>query len=123
MRTYVDVFEHIQVWSGPPSIPGYLLVGSGRPLHGMAQRIQRLYRDPSVAADLRGWGPELAQPDNILDLYVGDDQQLRRFVTGARVITDDCPYTEFPLWRSLEKGGDYHRILAARPVGLKDRGD
>jgi spermidine synthase len=115
LRTYLEAFPHVQAWCGPEPHAGFLLIGTEQPL-AMAQapaKIRKLYDRPAVAEDLRAWGPELDSPQRILDLYCGDREQLWAFVGPGRIITDDTPYTEFPLWRSRNKSGDFHSILRA----------
>ena len=57
--------------------------------------------DPRVVADLNEWQEVWQSPDMLLKLLVFHPPQLAQFVKGVPVITDDHPYTEFPLWRSL----------------------
>ncbi|HEV3259044.1 MAG TPA: fused MFS/spermidine synthase [Gemmataceae bacterium] len=119
MRTYVDVFEHVSVWSGPEQEqcpPGVLLLGSRRPLHDVGTKIRRAYGDPAVVADLLEWGREFDRPEKVLGLHVADKQQVRDFVGGVPVISDDRPYTEFPLWRALLNKEDYEQEFSARTL-------
>jgi spermidine synthase len=120
MRTYLDVFEHVRVWAGPRAQPGFLLIGSHQPVRDIAERIRRLYANPAVVADLRTWGSALDRPEKMLDLYMGEGAQLHSALADALIITDDCPYTEFPFWRSREPGGEYYTTLSAVPLGLRD---
>jgi spermidine synthase len=113
-RTFVDVFPNVKFWSGPDPHPGFLLLGSRRPLEGVPERIKAIYQNPQVKADLLEWGEELDRPEKILALYGGDRRELSVLVAGARIITDDSPYTEFYLWRSLDKTGEYYRMIGAR---------
>jgi hypothetical protein len=89
----------------------------------MAERIRKLYDKPLVAADLREWGSQLDQPEKILGLYLASEQELVKFLENVVLITDDTPYTEFPLWRWRAKGGEYHQLLTPTLLRnyLKDR--
>jgi spermidine synthase len=117
LRTFLEVFAHVSVWEGPAqqsSLQGLYLLGSHRRLERVAEKIQRAYDQPAVVADLVEWGSECDRPDKVCDLFVADDRALRAWLSDARVITDDRPYTEFPLWRALfDRGGAYHRQLTA----------
>jgi spermidine synthase len=117
-QTFANVFEHVQVWAGPVAPHhGWLLLGSHQPLamSKVPEKIKQLYQIPAVAADLRAWGTELAEPQNILDLYSTDREGLRALCVGAALISDDHPYTEFPLWRSLGRNPEYGEMISARP--------
>ncbi len=111
------MFPHVRAWSGPTPHEGFLLIGTHQPL-AMAQvpgKIRKLYQQPAVAADLREWGPELDEANKILDLYMGDDRLMRSMVAGSPIITDDHPWTEFPLWRSRRSDSQYRIWIRAVP--------
>ena len=78
---------------------------------GVAERIRRGFLDRAVVADLTEWGSECDRPEKILDLLVADRRSLLPWLEDVPVITDDHPYTEFPLWRALLRGVDYHALL------------
>ena len=40
-------------------------------------------------------------PDDLTGLLMLDERECAALVGGTPVITDDHPYTEFPLWRRL----------------------
>jgi spermidine synthase len=115
LSTFLNVFPDVQVWSGVPPHYGFLLHGTHQPLamNQVPGKIRKLYENPAVAADLREWGSELDEPAKILDLYVGDDGLLRSLAAGGPIITDDHPYTEFPLWRSRRLDGPYYQFIRA----------
>jgi spermidine synthase len=116
-RTFLDVFEHVRVWTGPEEHRGYLMIGTLRPLamRTVPARIRKLYEIPAVADDLREWGHGLDRPEKILDLYVSDGDNLRAACENAPMVTDDQPFTEFPLWRMMQAGGEYHTMINAIP--------
>lgn len=116
-RTFLDVFEHVRVWTGPGDNRGYLMIATLEPLamETVPAKVRKLYDIPAIAADLREWGDGLDRPEKILDLYVSDGGALRSVCEHAPLITDDKPFTEFPLWRMLESGGEYHTMINAIP--------
>jgi spermidine synthase len=118
VRTFLDVFEHVSAWSGPVPDVGMYLIGSRRPPGDVAAKIRRGYARPAVLADLVEWDTECDRPEKVLDLYLADEQELAYFVSGSPTITDDRPYTEFPLWRSIFYAEEYQFKLYA-PV-LRD---
>jgi spermidine synthase len=127
MRTFLDVFEYVSVWEGPSlqiEGKGFYLLGSRMPLRGIAQKVHKAFETaPAVTADLVEWGGECDRPEKVLALYIGDEQQLRPLVSDAPIITDDRPYTEFPLWRAVSGRGEYYRILNGPELRKRLRGE
>lgn len=111
LRTYLDVFPFVSAWSGTKAHPGFLLMGSHRPLQGVPEKIRQLYRKPAVVADLTEWDQDHDQPEKLLALHVTEGPGLVPLIAGARIVTDDCPYTEFPLWRSRVRDGEYYQVI------------
>jgi spermidine synthase len=101
LRTFLDVFDHVNVWSGNEAYAGFFLIGTFAPLENVPAKIAGLYQSPAVVADLTAWGNEYDRAEKILALRVCDDKRLRPLVEDVPVITDDRPYTEFTLWRFL----------------------
>lgn len=116
-RTFLDVFEHVHVWTGPGEHRGYLMIATLEPLEmsTVPSRIRKLYENPAIAADLREWGTHFDGPEQVLDLYVSDGDALRDVSRNAPLVTDDRPFTEFPLWRMMQSGGEYHTMINAIP--------
>ena len=99
LRSFVDVFEYSSVWGGP-DYPGFYLCGSDQPKREMLGTIQQAYADPVILADLNEWDPLFGQPEEFLNLYLCDGQELKNILRDVPMVTDDRPYTEFPLWRA-----------------------
>jgi hypothetical protein len=64
-----------------------------------------LAEEKAVLADLNEFAFEPTVPslEALKGLFLMTPEQLAGFVAGEPVITDDMPYTEFPLWRSWGK--------------------
>jgi hypothetical protein len=109
MRTFLDSFPHVQVWSAPPlgSHQGIYLIGSRKPISDIAERIQSGFRDAAAVQDLREWDATCDSAEKMIGLYLTDETGLRKYLGDGPVITDDYPYTEFPLWRSLRRDRSY----------------
>ncbi len=115
LRTFVEVFPHVSAWRGPDlSLEGIFLLGGRRPPGRGEERIRQGYGQAAVVADLTEWDSVWDRPEKILDLYVAEGRDLRGLVSGSPVITDDRPYTEFPLWRALFAQEEYHQQLTGR---------
>jgi spermidine synthase len=111
LRTYATVFPYVSVWSGPN--PGLLLIGTLRPVTDVETRVRRGFTDPATVADLIEWDNSCDSPEKVLSLQVCDRDALLEFTSDSPIVTDDRPYTEFPLWRMKERGLEYWRSLDA----------
>jgi spermidine synthase len=101
MKTFCSVFPNTQVWQAPRAvIMGFYMIGFRDP-DSVAATFRRARDEPAILADLNEWKfePRVASLDSLRDLLIMNPRQLAEFVEGEPVITDDRPYTEFPLWR------------------------
>jgi spermidine synthase len=113
MRTFTEVFPQATLWRGI-KYPGVYLIGPADNLVIEAARFDKAGENKAIVADLNEWGVGVKTPRELLALLLLDQQQFREYVRGQPVITDDHPYTEFPLWRRLRQ--DDNAILDARQV-------
>jgi spermidine synthase len=102
LRTYLSVFPNTHVWRSlfGPQV-GLYLTGfkTERPLD--TSRFRSAAAEPAIVTDLAEWEPWLGNPANLERLHLADPAQAAQWVEGVPIVTDDHPYTEFPLWRSL----------------------
>ena len=101
LRTYATVFPYVSVWAGP-TFPGFYLVGTLRPVADVEARVRNGFADPVTVADLTEWDKSCQTPDKVLALQLCDRDDLLAFTSDHPIITDDRPYTEFPLWRHYQ---------------------
>jgi spermidine synthase len=111
LRTYATVFPYVSVWSGPT--PGFLLIGTLRPVNDVKARVRRGFADRATVADLIEWDRSCDTPQKILSLWVCDRDALLAFTSDSSIVTDDHPYTEFPFWRMNAPGSRYWQALVA----------
>jgi len=106
LATFLQVYPHTTVWDGPSGW-GWYLIGSRSPLDWgrLRARLDSLFAVPVLAADMVEYDSLVATPDRVMALYKWDTEDLRAQTTGAKLITDDYPLTEFPLWRYVR--GDW----------------
>jgi hypothetical protein len=100
LATFLSVYPHATVWDGPSGW-GWYLVGAQRPLdwERLRSRLDSLFTTPRLAADMTEFDSLASAPERVLALYKWSAEEGRRESAGARMITDDYPLTEFPLWR------------------------
>jgi len=101
MKTFHEVFPNMTVWVGPNQW-GLYLVGTKRPTDKIDKnRIKAGFNDPRFLNDIVEYKD--ASPDG--SFYLGllrfKDEQVSGLVKAGLVITDNNPYTEFPLWRNF----------------------
>lgn len=100
MKTYQSVFPATWVYGGPHNA-GFYMVGSTVLPDTSIARLREVLGSGPVEADLNEWELRPLTPEAVQSLYLMGPDALRIFASGAPVITDNNPYTEFPLWRSM----------------------
>ena len=95
-RTFMQVFPHTTLWLSPLKYHG-LLVGSRTPMQIDMRELRRKLTRPEVARELARVG--VVRPLDFLSGFVMGEDDLRSYVKGARLNTDNHPYLEFtPAW-------------------------
>ncbi|MDR3632839.1 MAG: fused MFS/spermidine synthase [Isosphaeraceae bacterium] len=121
MRTFVDVFAHVGVWESPlrqqSGAWGLYLLGAAQDFPDIERNVRAGFREPAVLADLEEWGRECDRPEKVLSLYLADEVKLRPWLRDTPDISDDRPYTEFPLWRALRRDMAYSVLLDGAKLG------
>ncbi len=115
IRTFATRFPYVSAWAGP-TYPGFYLIGTLRPVNDMEGRVRRGFADPKIVADLREWDESCATPEKVLALWICDRDTLLALTSDRPVVTDDHPYTEFPIWRMNGGDSEYRRALDAPSV-------
>ncbi len=100
MSTFVSVFPNAYVFGGPV-YPGLYLLGFQEGSASGFERFQDCNFDPAILADINEWGKIFPSPASLSELMILSPEQFSTLFTGEPIITDDHPYTEFPLWRAL----------------------
>jgi spermidine synthase len=96
MRTFLEVFPHATLWGD-----GTLMVGSTSPLRFSREGFERHLADPDTRFALAR--VRLDSFDALRERYTAGAEEMRRFVGGGPVLTDDRPLLEYH--RSLRGGG------------------
>ena len=100
MSTFHNVFPHGTVWRGV-QFAGFYLIGTTRPLSIPEQKFRDAFEDAKFRADVLEWDNDIDSAETLEGLLLLDEKELVQFVKGVPIITDDHPYTEFPIWRML----------------------
>jgi spermidine synthase len=107
VKTFINVFPHTTVWSGVYRFGIYLL-GSNQEMQIDLPSLARRIQNPLIQKDLK---QSIKHPINIddqfiLNLFLFDKKTAWDFVKDASILTDDHPYTEYPLltwWKDKKK--------------------
>jgi spermidine synthase len=101
VKTFCSVFPDVTLWAGPRHW-GLYLVGRNKPVEIDKVKVEKAYLDPKIFADITEIGTNCDSAQKLLSLQIHMNHgQIERLVQEAPLITDDYPFTEFPLWRWL----------------------
>ena len=100
-KTFNSVFSNMTIWKGPHKW-GFYLFGTLTPTNIDRSKIEQAFTNPRLTEDLREFDNVCVTSEQLLNLLeLRDGQELDNIVKNAPIITDNYPYTEFPLWRYL----------------------
>ena len=100
MKSFLG-FPHTQVWRGD-NISVCHLLGSDGLCPNRARIAQRL-RSPEVRKDLLEFNARFATESAFWSLYLGPGERFQSMLADVRVISDDYPWIEYALYRSLDR--------------------
>jgi len=100
-KTFYSAFENTTIWRGPHDW-GFYLLGTIAPTNLEISKIEQAFTNPRLVEDLSEYDDVCVTSEQLLRLFLGrDGEDLKNLTRAAPIITDDYPYTEFPLWRYL----------------------
>jgi spermidine synthase len=103
MKTFANVFPGASLWGGL-RMPGFYLIGGHRSFEQTPDSLSSLVRHLSKIPDLSEWEAFYQDEAILTNLYLLGSNALRQLVKNVPEVTDDRPYTEFPLWRGVLTG-------------------
>jgi spermidine synthase len=111
MATFKEVFPNSYVFG----TSGLYLIGLKGEGGLNPERFYRADSDPEIIRDLTEYNHSIPRPSEILNQLILDPFQFSIFASGARIISDDHPYTEFPLER-MHNDRSYNWLLDAKQL-------
>jgi spermidine synthase len=100
-KTFNLVFSNMTLWNGPRKW-GFYLLGTITPTDVDKFKIEQAFTNPRLIEDLSEFDSICVSSEQLLNLYLlRDSPKLENLTKTAPIITDNYPYTEFPLWRYL----------------------
>ena len=115
MKSFITVYPNTEVYRGP-GFPGFYMIGYNGRIEINTQRFRNAAMDETIMSDLHEWDKVVSVPEDMLKLKIMDSKELALFLEGVKEVSDDRPYTEFPIWRKMNNP-EYSVILDA---GLVD---
>jgi spermidine synthase len=116
MKGFQSVFPNTYVYSGI-TFKGFYMMGYMNYSPPDSARFDSAAKNAAIMADLNEWnGSDTLTPLQLLKLKIMNPSQLSQFLQGVNEVSDNYPYTEFPLWRrvfspklnALLTGGNYN---------------
>jgi spermidine synthase len=100
-KTFYSVFSNMTVWNGPRHW-GFYLFGTPAPTNVDGSKIEQAFTNPRLIEDLSEYDSVCVTSSQLLNLFtLRDGDNMDSITKTASIITDNYPYTEFPLWRYL----------------------
>lgn len=102
MKTFVNVFPGASLWGGL-TYPGLYLIGGHQSFAQTPESLEQLTEKLSTISDLSEWEDHYRDKNVLKQLYLLGPADLSKILENVPEVTDDHPYTEFPLWRVFIK--------------------
>jgi spermidine synthase len=100
-KTFYSVFKNTTIWRGPHDW-GFYLFGTSAPTNVDRSRIEQAFTNPRLVKDLSEIDKVCVTSEQLINRFLmRDGKALDDLTKNASIITDNDPYTEFPLWRYL----------------------
>ncbi|MHC4417077.1 MAG: spermidine synthase, partial [Planctomycetota bacterium] len=101
LKTFHSVFPNMTVWRGPHNW-GLYIIGTLTETRIDKSKIEQAFRNPRLVKDLSEYDSSCVTSSQLLNLLLLQDKDhIEDAIRNASIITDNFPYTEFPLWRYL----------------------
>ncbi len=101
LKTFYSVFPNMTVWEGPNRW-GFYMIGPCTETRIDKSKIEKAFTNPKLLKDLSEYDNSCVTSSQLLNLLVlQGTNAIEDLTKDAVIITDNFPYTEFPLWRNL----------------------
>ena len=103
IKTFYSVFPDVSLWIGPRQW-GIYLIGKIKPRDIDINKIEKAFTNPKFLQDITEVDRTCDTAKKLLGLQICTEPYQTEYITqNVSLITDDYPFTEFPLWRYLKK--------------------
>lgn len=100
MKTFVNTFPGATLWGGL-GFSGFYLIGGHRLLDQTDETLSVLAGKLGSIEDLREWDAVYGDSKTLRQLYLMGSKDFEMLVKDINEVTDNYPYTEFPIWRGV----------------------
>ncbi|MBI3462889.1 MAG: fused MFS/spermidine synthase [Planctomycetes bacterium] len=100
MATFGAVFPHTTLWTAPDE-PGFYCLGQTALREIDPATVETFLSRAEIQRDVTEYGFHCESAGDLLRLRLLTEDQFQVLIRCYPVMTDDRPYTEFPLWRRL----------------------
>jgi spermidine synthase len=100
-KTFYSVFPNMTVWQGTRGW-GCYIIGTLAETKIDIPKIEKAFTNPKLLKDLKEYDNSCVTSSQLLNLLsLKGKNNIENITRDAVIITDNFPYTEFPLWRYL----------------------
>jgi spermidine synthase len=101
MKTFTNTFPGASLWGALGNKSGFYLIGGHKSFDQTDESLAALAKKISAIKDMSEWNPPYGKEENLKQLYLLGSNDFARLVRNVWEVTDDRPYTEFPIWRGI----------------------
>jgi spermidine synthase len=104
IRTFHSVFLNMRVYIGPHKW-GFYFIGTMKEIaeSDVRHNMEKAFGNPAIIRDLSEYDNSCITSQQLNQMFLWDNNEIKSIATDGVLITDDYPYTEFFLWRYLIK--------------------
>ncbi len=103
IKTFYSIFPNMSLWLGPRKW-GFYMIGTLTKIEIDKLKIEKAFTNPKLLKDLSEYDNTCATSSQLLSLLaLKDKNTIENLTKDSVIITDNFPYTEFPLWRYMLK--------------------
>jgi spermidine synthase len=120
ISTFLKAFPNSYVFGGPYD-PGMYMIGFKNDQKSEIRQYAQNNDLRAILDDLNEWDNLFTTVPSMLNFLIMDPDQLNVLLKEMPIITDNHPYTEFPLWRSLFDKHYKIRLNAKLLAAIRDK--
>jgi len=104
LSTFHSVFPYVTVWKGPHGW-GFYLIGTLKKIDLNVEKVNKFFSNQEFLDDMGEYDKLCINTSQFMDLKIMNRENVDVLANNSMIISDNNPYTEFPLWRWMfDKG-------------------
>jgi len=97
INTFASVFQYMQLWKGPHNY-GFYMIGKLEDFKVDRAKLETIFKNKKIVEDLSEYDRSCVTSSQMYGLLYPDYKSFVKSMEKYPVITDNYPYTEFPLF-------------------------